>query len=130
MFNDYLLHENHPKHNELLDAEIRIMKTGCRTRNNFVDCGVFVMRHMETYKGEHYGDCCGLSEEGKQQIKELRDLRVKYAAKILLADCNKVKKEFEKETEVFRRLPPAEKDRLEVDVFKRIKKRVVEMMGR
>ncbi|PWA74635.1 RecF/RecN/SMC [Artemisia annua] len=129
LFNDYLLHENHPKHNELLDAEVRIMKTGCRTRNNFVDCGVFVMRHMETYKGEHYGDCCGLSEEGKQQIKELRDLRIKYAAKILLADCNKVKKEFEIEIEAFRRLPPEEKERLEVDAFKKIKSRVVEMMG-
>ena len=130
MFNDYLLPENHPKHNELLDAEIRIMKTGCRTRNNFVDCGVFVMRHMETYKGECYGDRCGLCKEGKQQIKELRDLRIKYAAKILLADCNKLKKQFEIETEAFRRLPPEEKERLEVDVFKRIKKRVVEMMGR
>ncbi|GKA20278.1 hypothetical protein Tco_0700267 [Tanacetum coccineum] len=34
------------------------------TRNNFVDCGVFVMRHMKTYKGD--GDCCGLSREGSE----------------------------------------------------------------
>nr|GEW76072.1 ulp1 protease family, C-terminal catalytic domain-containing protein [Tanacetum cinerariifolium] len=60
-----------------------------------VDYGVFMMRHMETYKGN--GDCCGFSREAKEQIKEFRDLRRKYMEKILLADYNLVKNEFELE---------------------------------
>ncbi|GJU21282.1 hypothetical protein Tco_1154624 [Tanacetum coccineum] len=75
MFEDYMLHENNPNHGKMAGAEIRILTMGCRTSNNFVDCGVFVVHHMETYKGE-------------EQLKELQDLRNKYAAKILLADFN------------------------------------------
>nr|GEY15487.1 hypothetical protein [Tanacetum cinerariifolium] len=63
---------------------------------------VFVMRHMETYKGDW--DCCGLSREGSEHINELIDLRRKYAVKILLADCKHVKKEFELETYAFKTL--------------------------
>nr|GEZ66285.1 ulp1 protease family, C-terminal catalytic domain-containing protein [Tanacetum cinerariifolium] len=84
---------------------------------------------METYKGkgnEEY--CCGLSREGKEQIKELRDLYRKYAAKILLADCNQITSEFEIETKTFKSLPLKERQRLEVDAFKRIKTCVTQMM--
>ncbi|GKD04032.1 ulp1 protease family, C-terminal catalytic domain-containing protein, partial [Tanacetum coccineum] len=77
----YMLHVNHTNYKKMVKAERLITPLGCSTRNNFVDCGVFMMRHMETYKGD--GDCCGLSREGSEQINELIDLRHKYIAKIL-----------------------------------------------
>ncbi|GJX76292.1 ulp1 protease family, C-terminal catalytic domain-containing protein [Tanacetum coccineum] len=97
------------------------------TKNNFVDCGVFVMRHMETFKGDV--DRCGLSKEGEKQIEELKELRHKYVAKILLADCNEVKKEFECEAQEFNTLPLKERMRLENNAFKKIKARVKQMMN-
>ncbi|GKD20435.1 hypothetical protein Tco_1222138 [Tanacetum coccineum] len=48
---------------------IKGVELGGITKNNFLDCGVFVMRHMETFKGDV--DCCGFSKEGEKQIEEL-----------------------------------------------------------
>ncbi|GKA40160.1 ulp1 protease family, C-terminal catalytic domain-containing protein [Tanacetum coccineum] len=69
MFLDYLSHVDHPKHEKMRKADFMIMGMGCSTKNNFVDYGVFVMRHMETFKGDV--DCCGFSKEGEKQIEEL-----------------------------------------------------------
>ena len=129
MFEDYMLHENNPKHGNMRQSPRMTMETKCRTMNNFVDCGVFVMRHMETFKGDEHGDCCRLSEEGREQMKELCDLRRKYAVKILLADCNNAKKDFEIETHGFRIIPDQEKKRLEAGAFKNIKKRAEQYLG-
>lgn len=53
------------------------------------DCGVFVMRHMEAYTGATMGRwVCGLANEGKKQDNQLTKLRLKYAARMLLAECN------------------------------------------
>ncbi|GJU63068.1 C2 calcium-dependent membrane-targeting protein [Tanacetum coccineum] len=53
------------------------------------DCGIFVMRHMETYMGNELGKWkCGLDVECKKQNTQLGRLRNKYAAKLLLSDCN------------------------------------------
>ncbi|GJY13102.1 hypothetical protein Tco_0382411 [Tanacetum coccineum] len=67
MFLDYMLHVNHPKHEIMRKADFMMMTIGCNTKNNFVDCRVFVMQHMETFKGDV--DCCGFSREGEEQIK-------------------------------------------------------------
>ncbi|GKC04098.1 hypothetical protein Tco_0995708 [Tanacetum coccineum] len=101
------------------DNANEIMPMGCNNRNNFVDCGVFMMRHMETYKGNR--DCCGFSREAKEQIEELRDLRSKYAEKILFAAYNLVKNEFELEAHAFKTLTLKEWWRLVVDAFKKSK---------
>ncbi|GJX20260.1 ulp1 protease family, C-terminal catalytic domain-containing protein [Tanacetum coccineum] len=114
------------KHDKMSKAGFMMMTMGCNTKNNFVDCGVFVMRHMETFKGDV--DCCGFSKEGEEQIKELKDLRHKYVAKILLANCNEVKREFESEAQEFKKLPLKERIRLENDAFKKITARVKQMM--
>ena len=129
LFEDYLLHENHPDHGKMRESPRMIMETNCRTKNNFVDCGVFVMRHMETFKGAECGDCCRLSEEGREQVKELCDMRRKYAVKILLADCNNAKKYFEIETHEFRIVADQEKKRLEAGAFKNIKRRAEQYLG-
>nr|KAJ0187878.1 hypothetical protein LSAT_V11C900485820 [Lactuca sativa] len=56
---------------------------------NKVDCGVFAMRHMESYfreKGSKWK--CGLPKEGGSQEKILEKLRMKYAATILTSEIN------------------------------------------
>lgn len=128
MFEDYMLHENNPDHGKMMESPRMIMETRCRTKKNFVDCGVFVMRHMETFKGEEYGDACRFSEEGKEQMNELCDLRKKYAAKILLSDANSAKKEFEIETHGFRTVHLEEKNRLEAEAFKNINRRAKQFL--
>nr|GEW50974.1 putative ribonuclease H-like domain-containing protein [Tanacetum cinerariifolium] len=127
LFLEYILLVNHTNYKKMVKAERLITPLGCSARNNFVDCGVFVMRHMETYKGDR--DCCGLSREGNEQINELIDLLRMYTVKILLADCTQVKKEFELKTQAFKTLLVQEKKRLEVHEFKTIKLRVKHMMN-
>ena len=123
MFEDYLLHKNNPNYERMTHAERKVMQLGCRTTNNFVDCGVFTMRHMETYKGNGADLCC-LSIEGKKQLKELKGLRIKYAVKILLSECNLVKSNIDREVHRFRNVPEEEKKRLRKDAFEKIKLRV------
>ncbi|KAL8210949.1 hypothetical protein R6Q57_005386 [Mikania cordata] len=64
-----------------------------RTSHNHVDCGVFLMRHMETFQGNDKKkyDAGFALEEDKLQKKQLVGLRRKYAAKILLHDVNEAK---------------------------------------
>lgn len=45
------------------------------------DCGVYVMRHMETFMSTPSGKwSCGMSKKSKKQI---RTMRVRYCASIL-----------------------------------------------
>lgn len=99
------------------------------TKHNVVDCGVFAMRHMETYLfGGEYDDLCEFRREGKDQQNQLDELRKKYAAKILLSDINKKKAVVESETEAYRMLPLQEKERLEAASFETVKGRVRTML--
>lgn len=71
----------------------KVLDIPWKTKNNGIDCGVFLMRHMETYKGTSLKEWrCGFSTEvsGKQG-RELNELRRKYIAKILLCDINRSK---------------------------------------
>ncbi|KAL3651827.1 hypothetical protein CASFOL_004829 [Castilleja foliolosa] len=62
------------------------LKMTWRDEKNEVDCGVYVMRHMETYMGGSLrGWKCGLSKNNSRQMKALR---AKYAAAILGSDMN------------------------------------------
>ena len=123
LFEDYLLHKGNPNYERMSCATRKVLQLGCMTSNNFVDCGVFTMRHMETYRGDGADLCC-LSKEGKKQIKELRDLRIKYAVKILLSECNLLKGDIDKEVHAFRSVADEEKKRLRKAAFETIKMRV------
>ncbi|PWA72323.1 ulp1 protease family, C-terminal catalytic domain-containing protein [Artemisia annua] len=123
VFEDYLLHKKNAYYERMTHATRKVLPLGCRTTNNFVDCGVFTMRHMETYKGDGADLCC-LSKEGKKQLNELRDLRIKYAVKILLSDCNLVKTDIDKEVNAYRNVPAEEKKRLRMAASETIKSRV------
>ncbi|MFS7966949.1 hypothetical protein Hanom_Chr09g00780011 [Helianthus anomalus] len=55
-----------------------------RTTSNVIDCGIFAMRHMETYMGQMTDWGCGLAKEdapNELQQKQLNDLRMKYTVK-------------------------------------------------
>ena len=117
------MYKNNPNYERMSCAERIVMQLGCRTTNNFVDCGVFTMRHMETYKGNGADLCC-LSNEGKKQKKELNELRIKYAVKMLLSDCNLVKSDIDREVHRFRNVPEEEKKQLRDGAFETIKLRV------
>ncbi|KAH6766684.1 hypothetical protein C2S52_017667 [Perilla frutescens var. hirtella] len=57
-----------------------------RTSTNKTDCGVFVMRHMETYMGDAVRNWrSGLRAKNEMQLKYLR---IKYCAAVLTAECN------------------------------------------
>ncbi|PWA99075.1 ulp1 protease family, C-terminal catalytic domain-containing protein [Artemisia annua] len=73
------------------------------TRYNCIDCGVFLMRHMEIYKGLKKMED-GLPPEGASQQEQLNELRRKYATKILLADINKHKEALRRKVHVFDKL--------------------------
>nr|GLL41967.1 uncharacterized protein LOC109175178 [Ipomoea trifida] len=77
------------------------LRMSWRDNSNKVDCGVFTMRHMETYMGKGTkGWDSGLEKENKEQ---LNNARVKYLAEIVnspvnefRADCMKDARQFEK----------------------------------
>lgn len=99
------------------------------TKYNVIDCGVFAMRHMETYLfGGEYDDLCGLRREGKEQQQQLDGLRKKYAAKMLLNDLNKKKAVFEMEVEEHKLLPLGERERLEAAAYETCNARVTQML--
>lgn len=71
-----------------------------RTTSNGADCGVFAMRHMETYYGKKHWRC-NLHTEGPEQESRLRRLRFKYLSKILLSDTNQLRDTVAKKARVF-----------------------------
>ncbi|CAI9284775.1 unnamed protein product [Lactuca saligna] len=67
-----------------------------KTRGNSNDCGIFLMRHMETYKGGPLAQWrFGFKMESVKQILRLRNLRRRYSMKILLSEVNLMKNEVE-----------------------------------
>ena len=62
-----------------------------RDNTNKVDCGVYLMRHLETYTGRDVARWeCGFVADSK---KGIRDLRMKYAHVILTSIANEKRKE-------------------------------------
>ncbi|KAJ0554454.1 hypothetical protein HanHA89_Chr08g0307971 [Helianthus annuus] len=63
-------------------------KLGWATSDNFNNCGVFAMRHMEMYKGSDVEFECGFSTHKNIQDIQLQNLRMKIATKLLLSEAN------------------------------------------
>ncbi|KAI3759267.1 hypothetical protein L6452_06956 [Arctium lappa] len=78
---------------ELLEGvEQKRLEMTWRTKNDRINSGVFLMRHMETYMGEAGRRWnAGLDKEGQTQLRQLAILRKKYTAKMVLSDNNKRK---------------------------------------
>nr|GMC46990.1 uncharacterized protein LOC109175178 [Ipomoea batatas] len=78
-----------------------------RDNNNKVECGVFTMRHMETYMGKGTkGWECGLEKENKEQ---LNNTRVKYLAEIVNSPINEFREDCMKDARQFEKASKAKK---------------------
>ncbi|KVH88035.1 hypothetical protein Ccrd_024581 [Cynara cardunculus var. scolymus] len=91
----------YPAGRELDEIGQERLRMDWQTRNNFDDCGVFAVRHMETYMGDVRTWNTGLSKEGKTQEIQIASLRMKYVAKLLVSNYNKKKEYVVKEVEKF-----------------------------
>ncbi|GJV02287.1 hypothetical protein Tco_1335856 [Tanacetum coccineum] len=89
IFGQYLLVINHGKAPEIIKSQLVHGTFHWQTDKRSKDYGIFMMRHMEAYMSNELGKWkCGLDVEGKNQNTQLRRLRNKYAAKLLLSYCN------------------------------------------
>ncbi|KAL8201852.1 hypothetical protein R6Q57_010999 [Mikania cordata] len=67
----YLEKESSALHKKIVNLKPKKLEMPWQTEKNFVDCGIFAMRHMETYMAKEMKECkedCGILEEssGKQ----------------------------------------------------------------
>ncbi|KAF5767134.1 putative papain-like cysteine peptidase superfamily [Helianthus annuus] len=103
-----------------------------QTLYNGIDCGIFLMRHMETYNGTHVGHwMCGLSNERDvtglvlpDQAREIEDLRKKYLSKMLLSDVNTERGQVEQEVQEYALLDEDDRLRMEENAINRIAERL------
>ncbi|KAI3795027.1 hypothetical protein L1987_37670 [Smallanthus sonchifolius] len=91
LFLEYLERHGHPKAYEIKNAKIKKIDIPWATKQNEVDCGVFVMRHMKKYMGIKEPFICGLNSNGMKKKSQLNVLRKKYAAHILQSSANLLK---------------------------------------
>ncbi|XP_019179980.1 PREDICTED: uncharacterized protein LOC109175178 [Ipomoea nil] len=67
----------------------KIMKMPWRDAQNKMDCGIFLMRHLETFRGQTQAEWqCGLHKNNKDQLNKLR---VRYLAAMIMSDVNEHK---------------------------------------
>ncbi|GJZ69431.1 ulp1 protease family, C-terminal catalytic domain-containing protein [Tanacetum coccineum] len=95
-FIHYLECIKHPKVDAFFSAIPKILRMPWRTTYNAVDCGLFVMRHMEMYNGSGIW-LNNMKNEKAGQKSQIKFLRAKYLEKILLLPYNISKKELLKE---------------------------------
>ncbi|PWA89648.1 ulp1 protease family, C-terminal catalytic domain-containing protein [Artemisia annua] len=87
--------KNHPQFHIMRFCKPNILKMAWRTRRNESDSGIFVIRHMETYNGQKVEERnSGFRNEGEGKQGQLKTLRRKYTAKMLLSDENIHKKNY------------------------------------
>nr|GEZ22610.1 hypothetical protein [Tanacetum cinerariifolium] len=120
LFARYLKQYGHIRHYQVAKVKHTISKLKCKTKENFHDCRIFTMLHMETFNvGPASNLDCELLVELQLQRDMLRRLRFKFAMKILLHEINvhagkmlELAKEFDKTDHV-------EKMAIIVDAFKK-----------
>ncbi|GJT80249.1 ulp1 protease family, C-terminal catalytic domain-containing protein [Tanacetum coccineum] len=104
-FIDYLERNKYQNCYDLILAEPKQVEFSWKTTYNSHDCGIFIMRHMETYlgKGNFLQE---LKKEGPGQKVQLNMLRAKYMVKILLMSFNEKKKTLLKEAQAYMKVKP------------------------
>ncbi|CAI9285881.1 unnamed protein product [Lactuca saligna] len=94
LFVRYFEEINHPRANAISKESIKPqrLEMSWRTVKNKVDCGVFAMRHMETYMGKPLSKWKpGLHKESAVQQTILEKLRQRYAYIMLTSEINMLK---------------------------------------
>jgi Ulp1 family protease len=122
----YLSETGHTKTDMINDTKIERLEMDWRTKNNHTDCGLFTMRHMEVYMGEEGKDWKAgfVKEEDKEQNEQIKDLRKKYAAKILLHDLNEAKEYVIQDMKDYMKLPGYDRRKMQLTSKNRIQKRL------
>ncbi|KAJ0770692.1 putative Ulp1 protease family catalytic domain, papain-like cysteine peptidase superfamily [Helianthus annuus] len=88
----YLMDVKHPSAARVAAATLTKKKLEWAMRDNFNDCGMFTMRHMELYKGSDVEFECGFSTRKNIQDMQLQNLRMKIATKLILSEANVYKR--------------------------------------
>ncbi|MFS7946766.1 hypothetical protein Hanom_Chr06g00540161 [Helianthus anomalus] len=116
---------------ELTTSVIEKKEMDWRKKNNDIDCGVFTMRHMETYKGEKTPRVTGFGKEDEVNNKEtsqLHLLRHIYLSKIILSEHNIHCEKIIKKANAFDKRP--DKERYMRDLENRIPARMSAYFGK
>nr|GEW73316.1 ulp1 protease family, C-terminal catalytic domain-containing protein [Tanacetum cinerariifolium] len=78
-FLEHLALVEHPNFYQLKKKVCERLEISWRTQNNYTDCGILMMRHMETYLGSARKNWkCELKIEGPEQHNQINELRKKY----------------------------------------------------
>lgn len=113
-----------------MSKKIEILDIEWATTNNYVDCGIFVMRHMESYKGNGLaGFETQFQVEGAGQKKQLDDLRGKYVAKIILSDFNSLVNHTTEKVREYDRLSKEVRSKFEKAAKAKIGRRLAKALG-
>ncbi|GKE34708.1 hypothetical protein Tco_1454030, partial [Tanacetum coccineum] len=119
LFASHLRLYGHERHSKIGRLKVRIPKLKWNTKANVKDCGIFTMLHMESYMGQTAKTWdCGLVAESKQQCDMLRQLRFKFATKILLHEINVHAQKMIRYTEEFDKIVGFQKMCIVVDALK------------
>ncbi|GJR65431.1 ulp1 protease family, C-terminal catalytic domain-containing protein [Tanacetum coccineum] len=109
----------HPRHATVARVKHTIPKLKWKTKENFYDCGIFTMLHMENFNGGPASDFdCGLPVESQLQLDILRRLRFKFATKILLHEINLQSEKMVEFAKEFDKKGPSEKISIIIDAIK------------
>jgi len=80
---------DHPKWIDMQNVEPVRLSIDWSTKGNYKDCGVFLMRHMETWMGITNDKWdCGFPKDSTKIKTKINLLRKKYAAALLLSESN------------------------------------------
>ena len=100
-----------------------------KTKKNKTDCGVFAMRHMETYMGEPDGSYkCGIVKEGLPQEMMLEKMRSKYVWSLLMSDLNVKREEIMEHAKTYSQLPEEQRKKHAFDACMIIRERLTDAM--
>lgn len=93
-----------------------------RTSDNKIDCGIFAMRHLETYMGLDKWDC-GFSVKEVAQKDQIYELRMKFLCKILLSEVNEARTSLIEDATKFQQMRTEDKDEMLKNLEDKIKER-------
>ncbi|KAK9053005.1 hypothetical protein SSX86_029635 [Deinandra increscens subsp. villosa] len=91
IFACYLENIHHPKAQKILHCQIQRVKIHWATKACSIENPIFAMRHMEKYMGRNEIFYCDFGTHGNTEKAQLKKLRKKYLAPIILSDANLVK---------------------------------------
>ncbi|KAD4179190.1 hypothetical protein E3N88_27781 [Mikania micrantha] len=91
IFVRYLERIKHAKTDEIHAARIQKVQIPWATKTNAVDCGVFLMRHMEKFMRIREQFNYGFSTNGKKKKCQLNMLRKKYLVHVIKSEVNSLR---------------------------------------